>query len=96
MRFQYCRDRSSGSRLPHSRLFPGGAVQDYADLFERDQAAIDHFVEARENFLDALDRLDDFEDDGEVLREAQKFVGVIDARSAVTADAYSRATYATA
>ena len=68
-------------------LFFGGAVKDDADFFEGDEAAFDHFVEVGEDFFDAFLGFDDFENDGEILREAQEFVGVIDAGAAVAADA---------
>src|SRR6266852_1051463 len=69
------------------KLVFSGAVEDDADFFEGDEAAVDPFVEARENFFDALGRFDDFEDDGKILRQAQKFIRVIDAGAAVAADA---------
>ena len=49
---------------PQLALFLGRAVEDDADFFEGDEAAFDHFVEAREDFFDALLRFDDLEDDG--------------------------------
>jgi len=54
-----------------------------------DEAAVDHLVKAGENFFDALSGLDDFEDDGQILREAEKLVSVIDAGAAIAADAAS-------
>ena len=44
-------------------LFFGGAVENDADFFEGDEAAIDHFVEAGKDGVDALLNLD-FMDDG--------------------------------
>jgi hypothetical protein len=46
------------------------AVQNYADFFEGDQAAFDHFVELRQDLVDALLRFDDFENHGQILRQA--------------------------
>ena len=63
--YRWPRKKGNGFAL----LF-GGAVEDDADFFEGDEAAVDHFVEARKNFLDALGRFDDFENDGEILRQA--------------------------
>ena len=72
---------------PQLALFLGRAVEDDADFFEGDEAAIHHFVEAGKDFFDALGGLDDLENDGQVLRETKDFVGVIDARPAITRDA---------
>ena len=52
------------------RLFLGGTVEDDANFFQRDEPPVDHFVETGKNLFDALGGLDDFEDDGEILREA--------------------------
>ncbi len=41
-------------------LFLRGAIEDDANLFKGDEAAVDHLVEAGENFFDALGGLDDF------------------------------------
>src|SRR6266850_2105369 len=60
-------------------LFLGGAVEDYANFFERDEATFHHFVEAGESLFDALGGFDDLEDDGQVLGQAEDLVGVIDA-----------------
>src|SRR5712664_2913475 len=68
-------------------LFVGGAVENYSHFFERNEAAFDHFVEAGENFFDALGGFDDLEHDGQVLGQAENFVRVIDARSAVASHA---------
>src|SRR6267378_5854637 len=70
-----------------ARLFFGRAIEDYADLFEGDEAAVNHFVEAGENLLYTLGGLDDFEDDRQILREAKKFIRVVDAGASVAADA---------
>src|SRR5216683_1268161 len=80
--YRWPRKKGNGFAL----LF-GGAVEDDADFFEGDEAAVDHFVEAGKNFFDAFGGLDDFEDDGEILGEAQNFVGVIDAGAAVASHA---------
>src|SRR6266581_9116890 len=80
--YRWPRKKGNGSKL----LF-GGAVEDDADFFEGDEAAIDHFVEAGKNFFDALSGFDDFEDDGKILGEAEELVGVIDAGAAVAGDA---------
>src|SRR5437588_10230466 len=56
------------------RLFLGGTVEDDANLFQGDEAAVDHFVETGKNLFDALGRLNDFEDDRQILGEAQKLV----------------------
>jgi len=69
------------------RSFLCGAIENDANFFQRDEAAVDHFVEARENFFDALGGLDDFENDGQILGEAEQFIRVIDAGAAVAADA---------
>ena len=50
------------------------AVEDHADFFHGDQAAADHFVEAGKHGFDVLLRFNDFDHDGEVLREAQDLV----------------------
>src|SRR5882762_1570683 len=66
-------------------LLLGGAVEDDADFFEGDEAAVDHFVETGKNLFDALGGFDDFENDGQILRESQQLVRMIDARAAVAA-----------
>src|SRR5215470_8944278 len=63
-----------------------GAVEDDANFFEGDEAAADHFVETRKNGFDFFCSLDDFDDDGQILRETEDFVGVIRACAAVAAD----------
>src|SRR5712692_1427331 len=80
---------ASNSILLHEAapLFLGGAVEDDADLFEGDEAAVNHFVEAGKNLLDPLSGLDDFENDGQILRETKKLIGVVDAGAAIAADA---------
>ena len=79
---------ASNSILLHEAapLFLGGAVEDDADLFEGDEAAVDHLVEAGKNLFDALDGLDDFENDRKILREAKKFIGVVDAGAPIAAN----------
>ena len=52
------------------RLFLGGTVEDDANFFQSDESPVNHFVETGKNLFDALGGLDDFEDDGEILREA--------------------------
>src|SRR6266446_1209833 len=86
-KLKYCRPerRRQARRTP--KLFLCGAVEDDANFFEGDEAAVNHLVEAWENFFDALVGLDDFENDGKILREAEKLVRVIDAGTAVAADA---------
>jgi hypothetical protein len=66
-------------------LLLGRAVEDDADFFDGDEAAVNHFVEAGKNLFDALGGLDDFENDGQILREAKKLVGVVDAGAAIAA-----------
>src|ERR1035437_7324162 len=68
-------------------LFLRGAIQDHAYFLKRDQSAFDHLVEPRQNLLDAFGVFDDLQHDRQVLRQAKNLVGVIDARSAVAADA---------
>src|SRR5271156_1594682 len=65
-------------------LFLGDAVEDYANFFQGDQSALDHFVETGENGVDAFLRFDDLDNNGQVLREAKNLVGVVDARAAKT------------
>ena len=68
-------------------LFLRGAIEDDADFFEGDEAAVHHFIEAGKDLLDALGGFDDLENDGQVLRETKNLVRVIDARAAVAGDA---------
>src|ERR1700722_12848274 len=63
------------------------AVEDYADFFQGDQAAADHLVELGQDLFDALAGFDDFNDDGEILREPKHFVGVAAPVAAQAADA---------
>ena len=63
-----------------ARLLFGGAVEDDANFFQGDEATVDHFVKFGKDLVDAFLVFDDFENDREVLRKAQEFVGVVDAR----------------
>src|SRR6266571_2827732 len=63
-----------------------GAVENHAHFFECDQATVNHFVEARKDLLDMFGRLDDLQDNGQILREAENFVRVVDAGPAVARD----------
>src|SRR5262245_42084736 len=80
------RKSASGAPARKNRLLLGGSVQDDAYFFERDEPAFHHFVEARKDLLDALGGFDDFDDHGNILREAENFVGVIDAGRTKAAD----------
>src|SRR6266566_9441364 len=64
-----------------------GAVENHAHFFECDQATVNHFVEARKDLLDTFGGLDDLQDDGQILREAENFVRVVDAGPAVAGHA---------
>src|SRR5260370_14375564 len=71
-------------------LFLGGAVEDDADFFERDEAAVDHFVEAGKNFFDALPGIDDIEDDVDTFVEAGEVFFLVHARARVADHASQR------
>jgi len=45
-------------------LFAVGAVEDDADLFQRDEAATDHFIQAWKDALDAFGVFNHFDDNG--------------------------------
>lgn len=73
--------------LAHRQGLLARAVKNYADLFECDQAAADHLVELRQDALDSLSEFDNFDHDRQVLRQPEDFVGVVNARRTVSADA---------
>jgi hypothetical protein len=58
-----------GGRL--SRRLGAAAVGDYLDPLDRDHALADHLVQHRQDPLDLLGRVDDLDQDGQVLRQAQ-------------------------
>jgi hypothetical protein len=62
--------RAKRTWIRRSPLFLVGAVEDYAYLFERDQAAVDHFIEPWEDALDSFCVFYHLDYDREILREA--------------------------
>lgn len=64
-------------RAASAILFLVRAIQDHANYFERRESAADHFVEPRRIFFDALGELGRLDHDGQVLRQAKNFFGMI-------------------
>ena len=69
------------------KLFLGRAIQNHAYFLQRDQAALNHAIQARQNLIDAFRGFYNFKNDGQVLRKPKNFVGVINAGAAVTGHA---------
>jgi hypothetical protein len=70
------------SRLAESLA---GAIKEGPNLFEPHEPS--HFVELRRNAFDPVAEFDDFDHDGKVLRQLMDYLGTIDARRAVSANA---------
>ena len=90
--------RRQRSTLRHAKRTFSWGVFENPGLLQGHQALLDHLVENRDQAVDVVLRVDDLDDDGEVLRETQKnsesVAGVIGPRGRRTVPADSTASAA--